>query len=156
MLPFRVLVSVFPFFDVSGKRNIRLLGVVVRIGRRHPGSCGARYPCGRAAARIERDGGTPRALTLIVARRDRKHIITVPFNHFCIQFLLHARVERSHSLVFTYASLDTCLYQQAGASIPRVFYKICKYFFVLTVEENIGENNMRDNYVTRVHSIKQR
>lgn len=75
------------------------------VGRRHPGGSGARYPRGRAA-RAERDG-TPRALTLIVARRDRKHIITVPFNHFCIRFLSHARVERSHRPIFTYVLFRT-------------------------------------------------
>lgn len=67
----------------------------MRVGRRHPGGSGSRYPRRRAAG-TERDSVSAAALTLIVGRRDRKHIITVPFDHFCIQFLLHARVERSH------------------------------------------------------------
>lgn len=66
-----VLVSVFPLFNVSGERYVGLLGVlrVGRQGRRHPGGGGSRYPRARAAG-AERDG-TPTALTLIVARRDR-------------------------------------------------------------------------------------
>lgn len=107
VLPFGLFISVFPLFDVRGERDVRFLGVVLRVGRRHPGRSGARYPRGRAArARVERDG-TPRALTLIVARRDRKHIITVPFNHFCIRFLSHARVEHSHRPVLLYVPSRT-------------------------------------------------
>lgn len=115
MFSLRVFVFIFPLFHVCGERDVSLLGVWLRVGRRHPGGSGARDPRGRAAAGTERDG-TPTALTLIVARRDRKYIITVPFNHFCIRFLLHARVERSHPLVFTYASKRHVLDQQAGAS----------------------------------------
>lgn len=103
MFSFSIFVSVFPFFHVRRERNVCLFGVV-RVGRRHPGGGRARYPRGRTGAVAERDS-TPRALTLIV-RRDRKHIITVPFNHFCIRFLLHARVCRTH-FVFTYARI-TC------------------------------------------------
>lgn len=112
-----VLVSIFPLFHVCGERDVSLLGVLLRVGRRHPGGSGARDPRGRAAADGTERDGAPTALTLIVARRDRKYIITVSFNHFCIRFLLHARVERSHPLVFTYALTRHVLDQQAGASV---------------------------------------
>lgn len=109
MLPLSVFISVFPFFNVSRECDVSLLGVVVRIGRRHPdsrrrgrgGHSGARDPGG--SGRTERDGSRPRALTLI-ARRDRKYIITIPFNHFCIESLQNARVERLHPPVITYAT----------------------------------------------------
>lgn len=85
MLSFGLFVSIFPFFDVRRDRDVSLLGVVVRIGRRHPGGSGSRDPRGRTATGSERDSAS-RALTLIVARRDRKYIITVPFNHFLLNF----------------------------------------------------------------------
>lgn len=105
---FGVLVSVFPFFDVSGERNIRFLGVVMRVGRRHSRGSGARDPRGgRAArrARTERDGA-PRALALIVARRDRKYIIAVPFNHFLFNFQ-HTHASNIRILPFKRTNLSS-------------------------------------------------
>lgn len=91
MFSFGIFVSVFPFFHVSRERNIRLFSVVMRVGRRHSRGSGSRDPragcaaTARRAAGTERDGA-PRALTLIVVRRDRKYIIAVPFNHFLFNF----------------------------------------------------------------------
>lgn len=85
----------------------------MRVRLRHSSGSGSRDPRGRAGTERDR---APAALTLIVARRDRKYIITVPFNHFWIRFFLHARRDPSHRLVFTYAPF-TCLDQQAGMSV---------------------------------------
>lgn len=82
MLPLGILVSALPLLHVGREGDVGLLGVVMRVGLRHPSGSGSRDPRGGAA---ERDSA-PAALTLIVARRDRKYIITVPFNHFCIRF----------------------------------------------------------------------
>lgn len=150
-----VFISVFPFFHVSRESDVSLLGVWLRVGRRHPGGSGARDPRGRAAARTERDR-RPTALTLIVARRDRKYIITVPFNHFCIEFLLHARVERSHPLVFTYAYTRHVLDQQAGAwLVEKCGNYFAKDFFVLTVKENTCDICATSKCVTREHSLSR-
>lgn len=76
----------------------------MRVGRRHSRGSGARDPrAGRAANRrraagTERDGA-PRALTLIVARRDRKYIIAVPFNHFLFNFQ-HTHASNARILPF--------------------------------------------------------
>lgn len=69
----------------------------MRVRLRHPGGSGPRDPRGGAA---ERDSA-PAALTLIVAR-DRKYIITVPFNHFCIRFCFYTRAAIARIVSFSH------------------------------------------------------
>lgn len=105
MLPLGFLVSVLPLFHVRRQSDIRLFGVLLRVRLRHSRGSGARNP--RGGGGTERDGAL--ALTLIVARRDHKYIITVPFNHFCIH-IFSRRVAISHRPVFTHAFITVHAY----------------------------------------------
>lgn len=98
-----LLVFVFPFLDVCAQGDVGFLGVVFWVrGRRHPGGARLRDPRDDGTSSgTERDGGSASGRALIAARRDRKYIIAVPFNHFCIRFLSYARVGQSHRLTFS-------------------------------------------------------
>lgn len=130
MFSISILISIFPFFNVSGKRYISFFGILLCVGLRHPASSCSRDS--RGCTGTERDR-TSSALTLIIVRCDREHIIAVPFYHFALASFDLINFEHVH-----YSSLHI---------INTLWFKFVKYNYYLLCSG--GKDNAHNSSKSR-------